>query len=63
MSETSHWLFRKSSSTGSRDNCVEVADTPGVTALRDTKNRQESTLSFSSGEWRAFIDAAKRDAF
>lgn len=45
------------------NNCVEVADTPGASAVRDTKHRDLGALLFGSPEWRAFIDAAKRDAF
>ncbi|MDA2803496.1 DUF397 domain-containing protein [Nocardiopsis suaedae] len=52
-----------SSYSGSHGECVEVADSPGASAVRDTKHRELGALLFRSPEWRAFIDAAKRDAF
>ncbi|MFW5415579.1 DUF397 domain-containing protein [Nocardiopsis sp. CNT-189] len=56
--------FRTSSySNASSNNCVEVADTPRASAVRDTKNRGLGALLFTSPEWQAFLDAAKRDAF
>lgn len=51
--------FRKSSYSRTND-CVEVADGVGVSAVRDTRHRAFGTLLFSSSEWRAFIAAAKR---
>ncbi|GAA1995334.1 hypothetical protein GCM10009799_22100 [Nocardiopsis rhodophaea] len=53
-------LFRTSNYT-SGNNCVEVADMPGVSALRDTKRRDWTTLTFNSGEWHAFVQAIKSD--
>ncbi|GLU50477.1 DUF397 domain-containing protein [Nocardiopsis ansamitocini] len=55
--------WKKSSySNPSSNNCVEVANTPAVSAVRDTQNRDLGALAFSSGEWRAFLATAKRDA-
>lgn len=55
--------FRTSSYSTAADNCVEVADWATGAAIRDTKNRDLGALAFSSAEWRAFIDAAKRGSF
>ncbi|GAA1086181.1 DUF397 domain-containing protein [Nocardiopsis composta] len=56
--------WKKSSySAATSNNCVEVADSPQVSAVRDTKHRHLGALTFSSPEWQAFLDAAKRDAF
>ncbi|WP_017627832.1 DUF397 domain-containing protein [Nocardiopsis chromatogenes] len=55
--------FRKSSYSATESHCVEVADVPGASAVRDTKHRDLGVLRFGSPEWRAFIDAAKRGAF
>ncbi|WP_017593024.1 DUF397 domain-containing protein [Nocardiopsis potens] len=56
--------FRKSTySQAEGQDCVEVADAPRVSAMRDTKHRDLGALLFPSPEWRAFLDAAKRDAF
>lgn len=65
MPERSHTPvldFRKSSySTGRGQDCVEVADVPGESAVRDTQNREAGHLMFPSGEWTAALSAAQRD--
>ncbi|MDA8371403.1 MAG: DUF397 domain-containing protein [Nocardiopsaceae bacterium] len=59
---SSHLLWRKSSySGGTGGSCVEVADTPEASAVRDTQNRDKATLLFPAAEWRAFLTAAKHD--
>ncbi|GAA3727933.1 cytidylate kinase [Spinactinospora alkalitolerans] len=60
--ETERLIFRKSSYSATRNECVEVADAPCASAVRDTQNRDMATLLFPSAEWRAFLTAAKRDA-
>ncbi|WP_372339646.1 DUF397 domain-containing protein [Nocardiopsis sp. CC223A] len=49
--------FRKSSYSGSGDNCVEVAALPtGGAAVRDTQNRDAGHLAFAEpAEWRAAL--------
>ncbi|TDQ55408.1 DUF397 domain-containing protein [Actinorugispora endophytica] len=55
--------WRTSSYTNANSaNCVEVADTPEASAVRDTQNRHLGALLFDSAEWRAFLTAAKHDA-
>ncbi|MDS1270543.1 DUF397 domain-containing protein [Lipingzhangella sp. LS1_29] len=49
----------RTSSYTQQQNCVEVADTPGVTAVRDTKYREHGHLLFSTAEWRSFVEAVK----
>jgi hypothetical protein len=44
-----------------QDNCVEVADAPGASAVRDTKYRDRGHLLFESLEWRRFVDSVKTD--
>ncbi|WP_087100855.1 DUF397 domain-containing protein [Nocardiopsis sp. JB363] len=52
-------LFRKSSySHPQGHNCVEVADLPGVSAVRDTQHREEGHLTFPSQEWAALLSTA-----
>lgn len=55
-------IFRKSSYSGGNGNCVEVADAPGFSAVRDTQNRDLSTLAFGPTEWHAFLGTATTDA-
>ncbi|MFI0791100.1 DUF397 domain-containing protein [Micromonospora rubida] len=53
--------WRKSTKSGGNGgNCVEVADNlPGVVLVRDTKDRDGGTLSFSPAAWRGLVDLAK----
>jgi hypothetical protein len=56
-------IFRKSgdSDTG---GCVEVAALPaGGVQVRDTKDRDGGTQTYTDREWRAFIAGAKRGEF
>lgn len=49
----------RTSSYTQQQNCVEVADTPGLSAIRDTKNRDHGYLTFESPEWHAFVDSVR----
>jgi len=46
----------KSSRSSGANNCIEVARMPGWTAVRDSKNKTGPVLSFTDGEWDAFIE-------
>ncbi|MEU3015945.1 DUF397 domain-containing protein [Nocardiopsis sp. NPDC007018] len=54
--------FRKSSYSSTAQECVEVADVPGVSAVRDTQHRDLGALAFPSSEWQALIDTARLEA-
>lgn len=54
--------FRKSSYSANESACVEVADAPGMSAVRDTQNRGAGVLAFPSAEWSALVDTARREA-
>ncbi|MFW5420705.1 DUF397 domain-containing protein [Nocardiopsis sp. CNT-189] len=61
MPDISHRKFHKSSySSGKQENCVEVAE-GAATLVRDTQNRSAGYLSVPAREWRAFLEALKRD--
>ncbi|MET9712751.1 DUF397 domain-containing protein [Nocardiopsis alba] len=52
-------IFRKSSySQGRTENCVEVANFPGGTAIRDTQRREDGHLTFPSSEWTALLHSS-----
>ncbi|KOX23809.1 DUF397 domain-containing protein [Nocardiopsis sp. NRRL B-16309] len=54
------FAFRKSSySTAHGQDCVEVGDLPGVSAVRDTQHRHLGALLFQSTEWSRFLTTAK----
>lgn len=55
--------WRKSSrSNGSGQACVEVGG-GGVIGVRDTKDRDGGTLTFTQPAWRAFVDKVKSGQF
>lgn len=51
-------LFRKSTYSQPQ-NCVEVADLPEVSAVRDTQNRELGYLVFESKEWAGLVATMK----
>ncbi|MFW5420381.1 DUF397 domain-containing protein [Nocardiopsis sp. CNT-189] len=54
--------FRKSSYSHPRGNdCVEVADLPIGSAVRDTQHRELGHLLFGAKEWAAFVAEVKHD--
>ncbi|MDA2811637.1 DUF397 domain-containing protein [Nocardiopsis sp. RSe5-2] len=59
MHSTPELDFRKSSYSGSGDNCVEVADLPTGAAVRDSKHVAEGHFVIPSREWAAFLDAVR----
>ncbi|ASU85127.1 DUF397 domain-containing protein [Nocardiopsis gilva YIM 90087] len=61
MSDQPEW--RKSSYSGGREACVEVADLVGATALRDSKNPGVAALTFPEAEWHAFVRGLQRGDF
>lgn len=50
--------FRTSTYTNGSGQCVEVADLPGWTAVRDTKNRTGGTITIPRTAWTRFLRAA-----
>ncbi|MEV6877079.1 DUF397 domain-containing protein [Amycolatopsis sp. NPDC051128] len=52
-------MWRKSSYSGTEENCVEVRLGP-VSQIRDTKDRSGGTISVSAAAWGAFLRNAKR---
>lgn len=60
MSEASRPRWHKSSySSGTGENCVEVADLPKGAAIRDSKHPEQGHLSFTVTEWSAFLHATR----
>jgi hypothetical protein len=56
-----NWSTGRSDGSG---QCVEVAtelpNAPGIVAVRDSKDRDGATLTFTTAEWRAHL-ASVRD--
>jgi len=63
MDSTSQRSWRTSSYTGANGgNCVEVGHTGPLIAVRDTKNRPGSVLTFSVDAWKQFAAGIKTGA-
>jgi hypothetical protein len=62
MDTPTNW--RKSSYSGSTNDCVETADLPaGGRAVRDSKNPDDGFFRVTAGEWAAFIQSVKAGEF
>ena len=56
--------WTKSSLSFSNGNCVEVASLPdGGIGVRDSKDSEGPFLSFTSGEWHAFLGGVRNGEF
>lgn len=53
--------YRKSSYSGTGNNCVEVANVPGEHLVRDTQNRDLGALGFAGAEWAAALGVIRAD--
>ncbi len=52
--------WRKSTySDANGGDCVETASREGLVLVRDTANREDTVLSFSSEVWASFTDALR----
>lgn len=55
--------WRKSSLSGSCDNCVEVAFVGEAIAVRDSKDPSGPALLYTRAEWDAFIGGVRGGEF
>lgn len=57
-------MWRKSSKSGPQQECVETAElVDGRWLVRDSKDPDGPRLTFTPGEWRAFIAGVKAGEF
>jgi hypothetical protein len=57
------WSKSTRSSGGGSGDCVEVARTPEVVGVRDSKNRGDGHIALSPASWSAFLDGVKGGDF
>jgi uncharacterized protein DUF397 len=64
MDDLSHAVWRKSSRSGSGNECVEVATLAGGNqAIRDSKDPAGPALRFTPVEWTAFTVGVRDGEF
>lgn len=51
--------WRTASYSGNSGNCVEVADATRVVLVRDAKDREGGTLTFTADAWARFTSKLK----
>ncbi|MEV7965778.1 DUF397 domain-containing protein [Sphaerisporangium sp. NPDC088356] len=60
----SHVVWRKSTLSGTNNNCVEVAILDGgAVAVRNSKRPQAGVTLFTPDEWKAFVGGVKQGEF
>lgn len=55
--------WRKSTRSGAAGHCVEIAETPAVVLVRDSKNANGPVLSFGASGWKGFIAGVRDGEF
>ena len=60
MDTRDHWRKSSYSGAGDGNSCVEIANHPTRTAIRDSKTPARATLTFRAPAFTAFVEALKR---
>jgi Domain of unknown function (DUF397) len=62
-SELSGLNWRKAQASVNHGQCVELARTEGLIAIRDSKDPAGPVLKYTPAEWGAFLNGAKNGEF
>lgn len=56
-------VWRKASASGAQGDCVQIAATPEVILVRDSKDRNGPWLRVLPGEWAEFTERIQNGQF
>jgi len=56
-------VWRKARLSTGNGACVELAPVDGMVAIRDSKDPEGPILRYTTAEWHAFLDGAKKGEF
>ncbi|MFF4018288.1 DUF397 domain-containing protein [Streptomyces sp. NPDC001843] len=59
MTDPSYWRKSSYSGPGDGNDCVEIADSPTLVFIRDSKAPARAALSFPTGAFATFVEALK----
>jgi len=55
--------WRKSTRSGAAGHCVEIAETPAVVLVRDSKDVSGPVLRFAANRWEGFVAGVRDGEF
>ena len=55
--------WRKSTRSGAAGHCVEIAETPAVVLVRDSKDAGGPVLRFAASGWQGFLAGVRDGEF
>ena len=61
LGENPPWI--KAALSGDGENCVEMRRHAGAVEVRDSKDPEGPVLRYTSAEWAAWLDGAKKGEF
>jgi hypothetical protein len=62
MAPFGNWRRSSYSGGGDGNNCVEIANSPTIVAIRDSKDTARATITVPAGAFASFVAALKARA-